>query len=215
MRFHNLVSLVLNGQSGAPTQAQSGNALILRWEPEISGLQVCVMDLGLLDPKRRILGGFTLNSTHREILGIHPDSAAVEKLAGHLGLHRQDVWACFSSSLIREHGEIVVLAIEGDTFGVSGVKSLMFGIEQALEDMTDDPLRAALGADSKFFRGWRSEPYVDSHFGVQIFRKANEIEPVKASTGVALQCIRSLSILLCYSINHLRCSQARLRRTLI
>ena len=62
----------------------------------------------------------------------------------------------------------------------------MFGIEQALEDMTDDPLRAALGADGKFFRGRRSEPYVDSHFGVRFFRKANEVEPVKPPTGVAI-----------------------------
>src|SRR4029077_821173 len=129
---------------------------------------------------------FSLNSTNREILGIHPDSAAVEKLARHPGLHRKDVWACFSCSLIRDHGEVVVLTIEGDTFRVSGVKSLMLGIEQALEDMADDPLRPALGADGNLFRGRRSIPYVDRHFGMQIFGKANEVEPVKAPTGVAL-----------------------------
>src|ERR1700690_1715208 len=91
--LQNLVVLVLDGEGSDSSQPHAGYALVIRGQPEIPNFHVIVVNVGLLDPKGRILGGLAFNPANREVLRINPDPAAEEKLVGNLGFNSQNIGA--------------------------------------------------------------------------------------------------------------------------
>src|ERR1700682_832095 len=95
-----------------------------------------------------------------------PDPTAVHKLGRHLWLDGQNVWATFLRALVRDHGEIIILAIESCAFPVCGFRSFVLGFEQPLQYVIDDPGGPTLGKDLKLFRVRRLVAYVHNHASV-------------------------------------------------
>src|ERR1039457_5688249 len=121
-----------------------GYGLILRGKPKISHFHEGVMNCGLLDPKRRVLGWLRFNSADGEILVIHPDSAAKEKLVRDFRLGAQNVRAAVNGIFRCKHCKIVIPAGYLDTFAILVVDRLPLRFQQTLEDEIDHTLGPAL-----------------------------------------------------------------------
>src|SRR5215471_2506806 len=173
-----------------------------------------MMNLSLPDPKRRVLGWFSFDSADSEVLRIHPDPTAVHKFVRQLWLDSQNIWATCPLTLVREHGEIIILAIESNAFSVCGFKSFAFGFEQPLQYVIYDPLGPTFGKDLKLFRVWSLVPYFHNHFSMQVFGEPNVVEPIRTPALVALQGICAFSIFPHQSCHDLRSRQSGLARIL-
>src|SRR5258708_27665158 len=83
--------------------------MVLGWEPEVAYFDVPVLNLGLFNPNGRILGRFSFNPNDGEVLRIHPDLPAIEKLVLGLGQEVNYVLLTVRCDFIASGGEIVVL----------------------------------------------------------------------------------------------------------
>src|SRR5580693_5766425 len=62
---------------------------------------------------------------------------------------RPERMATFLRTVVRDHGEIIILAIEHCAFPVCGFRSIVLGFEQPLQYVIDDLRGATLGKDLK------------------------------------------------------------------
>src|SRR5450631_1013918 len=97
------------------------------------------MDIRLLDPEGRVLGWFGFDSADGKVGVVHPDAATEKKLVGNLWFKREYIAAAARLRLIRNQGEIIVPIIQRGTLAVFLFESFAFGIQQALEDVRDNP----------------------------------------------------------------------------
>src|ERR1700687_3052515 len=132
------IVLIRNRQRSAAAEAQTRNALVFHGKPKGLELLIVVVDLSLCDPDRRVLSWLAFDSTHGEVLVIHPDTTTVKEFCRHFRLDPENVAAATSVRSLFERCEIVVLGVEFNARPDRCFLSLFLRIAEPLETPTAD-----------------------------------------------------------------------------
>src|SRR6266850_2083030 len=181
------IVLIRNGERSAAAEAQTRNALVFNGKPKGLELLIVVVVLSLCDSDRWVLSGLALDSTHDEVLVIHPDTTTVEEFVWHFRLDPENVAAATTVRWLFERCEIVVLGVEFNARPDRRFLSLFLRIHQPLENSFDDPFASALGHNLEFFLSRSVICHLYDHFCSKRGGKALVVDFVDTFAAVALK----------------------------
>ena len=190
-------------QGSAAAETQTRNALVFHGKPKVLELLIVVADLSLCDPDRWVLSWFAFDSTHSEVLVIHPDTTTVKEFIRHFRLDPENVAAATSVRSPFERREIVVLGVEFNARPNRCFLGLFLRIDQPLENSFDDPCAPAFGQNLEIFLGRSRICYLHDHFCTKRGVKALKVEFVDTFAAIALKGLGPLGIFLDQVFNHL------------
>jgi len=170
---------------------------VLGGKPEIIDLDVLVSDFRLLDPKRWILAGLSLNASDSEILRVDPNFAAIQELVFRLRQQVDDVAAALGSVLEAGEFKIVIFAAQPGLALVVPFGGFLLAFQKFLENMIDNELGAGLRDYGEFLGIGSAEVDLDHHFGIAITGEAAILHAIDAlAFELAERCgSRSISLL--------------------
>src|SRR6266850_4116528 len=197
------IVLIRNGERSAAAEAQTRNALVFHGKPKGLELLIVMVDLSLCDPDRWVLSWLAFDSTHGEVLVIHPDTTTVKEFVRHFRLNPENVAAATTVRSLFERCEIVILGVEFNARPDRCFLSLFLRIDQPLENSFDDPFASALGHNLEIFLSRSVICHLHDHFCSKRGGKALIVNFVDTFATIAFKGFGTLGILLDQLFNHL------------
>src|SRR5690348_16032408 len=115
------------------SQTNSAAASIGKGKPEFPYLPVHLFDLGFFRPEGRVFGGFRLNSHHRKIFCIYPNSAAVKEFTFGYGFDNENVTWAGRHPRVPDQREAIVVIVEGYPSLILLAQCLLLALQSLLE----------------------------------------------------------------------------------
>src|SRR5947207_14943864 len=129
----NLVVLVFNAEAGSPAKSNGTGAAIECRQPEIVHFRISLFYFRVFGPEGRIFRGLRFNPRNRKVVGIDPNSTAVEELVLYSRFDLKNVHRPIGRGFIPSHGEQVVLGVESCASLILFCQCLFFALQQFFE----------------------------------------------------------------------------------
>jgi hypothetical protein len=100
-------------------------------------------DFCFLQPERRILRRLGFDSSNGEVARIYPNLSSIEKFIFRLRDYTQDIFPVRLGAVRIGECEVVILRRESGTFLVIEVGRFLFCVQQSLDHVFDQNLRAS------------------------------------------------------------------------
>src|ERR1700686_3123163 len=169
------------------SQPDIAAASVGKGKPEVAHFRVHLFDFCFFCPKRRILCGRGLKAHHGEVFGIHPNSAAVQKLVLGSGLDGKNVGWSSGHGLAPGQRKAVVVLVEGNATLVLRGERLFLRLQYPLDYSVKDELGTVFGTDAKILRSRRSVLYLYDHVGASGTGEAAIFKPIDSRSLVCVQ----------------------------
>ena len=159
------VILIADGEHRPSANTDIAFRLVQLRQVKLADLLIQLVNLGALNPERRVLGGLGVDAGNGVILRIDPERSPIQELIvpQRLGLHYVELAA--AGGFAAQKGKPIVAGVEGDRVAIGLVgRRLLLGLQEPLQDMANQQLAARLRLYGELLFARRSVLQLHIHF---------------------------------------------------